>query len=266
MNQEKIGKFIAECRKDKNYTQEKLGNIIGVTYKSISKWENGNGMPDYTYLEKLCEALNVNILELFEGKRLNENFNLNNNSAPMNYLGALIKKSKTQTKIFMLITATLAILLFVFASIFVINNFNKVRLYSITTNDDYYIAKGFLNTYNDGNQLTIHQIGILKEDREIYDVEFALISNGSVLVKKGDIYENEYDKRSPRLSLQQELNNAVIVISETSSDGFFHLSNAKNDGIILEIRYIDENFEEIVNTLQLEFTLNFANDRLIYSN
>ena len=50
MNQEKIGKFISECRKEKQLTQEQLAVQLGVTSKSISKWENGNTMPDVTMI------------------------------------------------------------------------------------------------------------------------------------------------------------------------------------------------------------------------
>ena len=50
MNQIKIGKFIAELRKEKKLTQKDLADKLGVTDKAISKWENGRGMPDVSYL------------------------------------------------------------------------------------------------------------------------------------------------------------------------------------------------------------------------
>ena len=50
MDQEKIGKFIAELRKEKNMTQEQLAEKMGVTDKSISRWENGKTMPDISML------------------------------------------------------------------------------------------------------------------------------------------------------------------------------------------------------------------------
>ena len=46
MDTKKIGKFISENRKRKGLTQEQLGNILGVSNKTISRWENGNNMPD----------------------------------------------------------------------------------------------------------------------------------------------------------------------------------------------------------------------------
>ncbi|MDO4282496.1 MAG: helix-turn-helix transcriptional regulator [Clostridia bacterium] len=57
MNQEKIGLFIRELRKEKNMTQEQLAENLGVTDKSVSRWENGKTMPDYTLLKPLCDEL-----------------------------------------------------------------------------------------------------------------------------------------------------------------------------------------------------------------
>lgn len=70
MNQEKIGKFIAMCRKENNFTQEQLAEKLGVSSKSISRWENGNTMPDYSILADLCKNLNISINELFSREKL----------------------------------------------------------------------------------------------------------------------------------------------------------------------------------------------------
>ena len=70
MNQEKIGKFISECRREKKITQEQLAVQLGVTSKSISKWENGNCLPDASKYKSLCEILGITVNELFSGERL----------------------------------------------------------------------------------------------------------------------------------------------------------------------------------------------------
>ena len=57
MNQEKIGKFIAECRKNKKMTQSELAEKLGVTDKSIGNWENGRNMPDLSLFKPLCAEL-----------------------------------------------------------------------------------------------------------------------------------------------------------------------------------------------------------------
>ena len=72
MNQEKIGNFIAECRKQKKMTQCELGEKLGVTEKSISNWENGRNMPDLSLFKPLCEELNITINELLSGEKISE--------------------------------------------------------------------------------------------------------------------------------------------------------------------------------------------------
>jgi len=72
MNQEKIGKFIAEMRKEKNMTQVDLANKLGITDRAISKWENGRGMPDLSLIKPLCNELKITINDLLSGEKLNE--------------------------------------------------------------------------------------------------------------------------------------------------------------------------------------------------
>ena len=75
MDQVKIGKFIAALRKEKGLTQEKLGEKLGVTNKTVSRWENGNYMPDVEMLSLLSNEFDVSINEIISGERLNlENF------------------------------------------------------------------------------------------------------------------------------------------------------------------------------------------------
>ena len=70
MDQIKIGKFIAALRKEKGLTQEQLGEKLGVTNKTISRWENGNYMPDVEMLSLLSKEFGVSINELISGERL----------------------------------------------------------------------------------------------------------------------------------------------------------------------------------------------------
>jgi len=63
-----MGRFIAEKRRAKNLTQEQLAELLGVSNKTISKWETGKSMPDYSVVESLCKALNITIPELLAGK------------------------------------------------------------------------------------------------------------------------------------------------------------------------------------------------------
>lgn len=72
MDQEKIGHFIQECRKQKGLTQEQVGEHLGVSYKTVSKWENGRSLPNPSLYKPLCELLDINLIELFEGEHINQ--------------------------------------------------------------------------------------------------------------------------------------------------------------------------------------------------
>ena len=72
MNQEKIGKFIAKCRKDKKMTQSELAEKLGVTDKSIGNWENGRNMPDLALFKPLCDELGITINDLLSGEKISK--------------------------------------------------------------------------------------------------------------------------------------------------------------------------------------------------
>ena len=72
MDQEKIGKFIAEKRKEKGMTQKELAGQLGIGDKAISKWECGRGMPDNSIMLPLCALLEINVNELLMGESLAE--------------------------------------------------------------------------------------------------------------------------------------------------------------------------------------------------
>lgn len=68
MNQITTGRFITQKRKEKNLTQEQLAEKIGVSNKTISKWETGKCMPDYCVVEELCRELDITLAELINGE------------------------------------------------------------------------------------------------------------------------------------------------------------------------------------------------------
>ncbi len=70
MEQEKIGKFIAECRKEKGLTQMQLAEQLGITNRAVSKWENAKSMPDVSVMIPLCEILDISVNELLRGEKI----------------------------------------------------------------------------------------------------------------------------------------------------------------------------------------------------
>ncbi len=73
MDQIKIGKFIAQCRKKQNLTQLQLADRLGITDRAVSKWENGKGMPDTSLMLELCDALAISVNELLCGEYIDMN-------------------------------------------------------------------------------------------------------------------------------------------------------------------------------------------------
>ena len=69
MDQIKTGKFISMLRNEKNLTQLQLANILGISDKTISKWERGAGLPDVSLMIPLCEALEISVNELLSVKK-----------------------------------------------------------------------------------------------------------------------------------------------------------------------------------------------------
>ena len=70
MDQIKIGKFIAECRKKNNLTQMQLAEKLNITDRAISKWENGKAMPDSSIMLDLCNELKISVNELLSGEMI----------------------------------------------------------------------------------------------------------------------------------------------------------------------------------------------------
>lgn len=75
MDNEKIGKYISLCRKNKGMTQQQLADILGVTNKAVSKWETGQGIPDVALLPQLATVLDVRIDDIFAGETVSRDAN-----------------------------------------------------------------------------------------------------------------------------------------------------------------------------------------------
>ena len=96
MDQIKIGRFIAECRKKNSLTQLQLAEKLGITDKAISKWERGIAMPDTSIMLELCDILCISVNELLSGEKINmENNDQKNEQLLLDMAKELEKKNKT---------------------------------------------------------------------------------------------------------------------------------------------------------------------------
>ena len=95
MDQQKIGKFIAECRKKENLTQMQLAEKLGITDRAISKWENGKSMPDSSIMLELCDILKISVNDLLCGEVITMD---NYNKEMEKNLIEMVKRKDGQTK------------------------------------------------------------------------------------------------------------------------------------------------------------------------
>ena len=114
----KIGAFLSELRKEKNLTQNELGEKIGVTNKTVSRWENGNYLPPVEMLQILSKFYDVSINEILNGERINDgdykNVSDENVKYALNRSNAIIRKHK---KIMNWIIAIVVALLYIIISL-----------------------------------------------------------------------------------------------------------------------------------------------------
>ena len=96
MDQTKIGRFIADCRKKANLTQMQLAEKLGITDKAISKWERGIAMPDSSIMLELCDILCISVNELLSGEKISmENSNQKNEQLLLDLAKEVERKNKT---------------------------------------------------------------------------------------------------------------------------------------------------------------------------
>ena len=127
MDQQKIGKFILELRKEKNMTQQELATKIGVTDRAVSKWENGRGLPDLSLLVPLCKILEISINELLSGKKLDKkDYKEKLEENIMNTIDYTDKKIKRTKKIFTAILSIFLIFIITILSMFGVD-VNRMR-------------------------------------------------------------------------------------------------------------------------------------------
>lgn len=110
MNQSSIGKFISQKRKEQNMTQEQLAEKLGVSNKTVSKWECGKCMPDYSIVKPLCQELGITVSELMDG----EDKGTHNDELLLNMLERIqaLEKQKMSMTGILLIIMGIAVLAF----------------------------------------------------------------------------------------------------------------------------------------------------------
>lgn len=205
MDLKHVGNFIATLRKEKGLTQEKLGEQLGVSSKTVSKWERGVNAPDISLLESLSNILDVDIKEILNGERISKN--------------SLSKKHRRT--IIKIITAIFLVILLSFPVLFTIFNYNTVQIYNIKSKTDKYFVTGFIMYNKERNVLLINNIDLY--DKNVGTEKEDKIKSIIIGVHSGDkvVFSVSYDV-SPGEDLQtisSYLLNRTYYVDEVVEDG-----------------------------------------------
>ena len=134
MDQIKIGKFIADERKRKGYTQKQLSEKLAISDKTISKWERGNGFPEVSLLLPLCNELEITVNELLSGERVSEEEYLKKAEENMVNLVRETQESKKKIVLSAMVaglTIIAAVPLFILSGMLEMENWIRVLLIGI---------------------------------------------------------------------------------------------------------------------------------------
>lgn len=250
MNQEKIGKFILQLRKEKNMTQTELASRIGVTDRAISKWENGRGMPDLSLMKPLCDELDITINDLLSGEVIDKkNYQEKLEENILNTIDYTDKKIKNNNKIFKIVWVLLFTLFIILVSLFFIDvkrmKENKNVIFS-TWGFDYmppinlqdekieiaikeYIVKNGDNIIKHNNEKTFASINIyLIEEKDDFFNVYAWVLEEKHYLENNEI-KNDSSSSIPYKFVVNKIGNEFIVIdSRIPRDGSYYSLDIKN--------------------------------------
>lgn len=243
MNLEKIGNFIAEQRAQKKLTQKELADRLNVTNKAVSKWENGRSLPDVGLFDNLCTELDISLNELLSGEK--DNKKEKKDKATMEFLRHFKKKNK-----FLLLASIISIILILFISglfIYFINNYNKIKVYSLSGESENFIYSEGL--FIDTNQEYFYTFGSLEQNNSTLDLKPLKIS-----LKSGDEL------------LFEDLYRSGGYLSETRgyNEIFTDEKVRKLDDWILEVTYFDNGSKiEKTEIIKLNNELKLINNNFL---
>ena len=144
----KIGKFIAELRKEKSLTQKELAENLGVSDKTVSKWERGINLPDPTLYFPLCNTLDISINELFAGERIEEDKMIEKSEE--NIINIMSEQTRRQ-KVFMFIGNVIKIISLCLVPLIVL----QWNLKLVWLKMDFHPFGGILGAFSYDQQLNI---------------------------------------------------------------------------------------------------------------
>ncbi len=273
MDLEKIGKFIAELRNEKNLTQEQLGQMVNASSQTVSKWERGISMPNNSIMIKLCEILDIEIKELLLGERINESNNKILKKVDRKSEQAIIdgfnyceKKAKNKVLkisfiIFVILISIIVILLFLYC----VNNYNQIKIYNIYSDSENLDLSGRIIFNPDKKIISINKMryndkytGTIKE-LKVKAVNLKIVSEDKILYDTGNL---DYSDEQEVYRINEFLDKIEIDMSSSIDD--YILQERDLENLSVEINYVDINNEFKDIAFKLSSEKEFSNNKILY--
>ena len=271
MNQEKVGIFIAELRKEKKLTQVQLGEKLGVTDKTVSKWEKGISAPSITILNDLSSILGITTAELLSGERLNKiNPQKVDNTIYSNIkFYTKINKKKYLRKISICFIGVVLLFLIIIVLLFLNNNYDNCYIYELSSGDENFKINGIISLTTEKDIISINSIENISnyelDNEMVYSYEFSLNIDKEIIYKEGNISLYEYNNSDQAIYLNEVFNKIKIYVTENSNyDSVIQDDIFENENIVLKIRYINKELIEKEVNLDIKLNKIFSNNKIFY--
>lgn len=212
MNQDKIGNFIKNIRKENNLTQKELASRLGVTFQAVSKWENGKNVPDIAIMKQICDEFNINIDEILNGEK---------------------KTSKKKNNFIFIILIVIVVCVIYMSILLVIkNNSNNFEFKTISSNCSSFKINGSAAYNKSKTSIYISNIEFCgKEDENIYKkincILYEKTSNKKIKISSCDEKNN--------ITLENFLKDVRLNVDNASCKNL--VSNELSLEIVAEIEY-----------------------------
>lgn len=230
MDQEKIGKLIAKLRKSKGLTQRELGDMVGVGFRAVSKWETGLTSPDISIINDLSKILGISADELLKGE---------------------IKEklpSKNKKNVLPIIAIILTIILVI--SIFLINK-NRTYMYELIPYDNDYYIEGEMLIKNKRLSLKINKIDYYDNEFKttiINNYQYEITCDNNLIVGYGYTPSTVQLLPTP-ISIEEWINNFKI---NYTGDIEIDKQNLIKNGLNLKITFINKGNNQIIKNLRIK--------------
>lgn len=236
----KVGKFIAELRKEKKLTQAQLGEKVGVTDKTVSKWEQGICAPNISILNELSKILGITTTELLNGKKF-ENISkkelADTTTKGMKYYINLSKKNLIK-KMFVVILLTIILAISIIAFLFFKNNYDNCYVYELSSADPNYEVKGLITISPEKSIIIINRVRNMFDldflEEKVYAYECVILLDDKEIFKEGNIELYRESEKKKLIEFNEVLENINIYIIEKNI-----LYRFEESGITLKIEYLN---------------------------